>query len=51
MGKYFDENEKQKEGLATLCVALTESMLIEQGISASIVQAEQMKTRMMQTGS
>ena len=48
VGKYFDENEKQKEGLATLCVALAESMLLEQGISTSIVQAEQLKRKLLE---
>ena len=40
VGQFFEEQQLQCDKLAKVCVFLTESILLEQGISASVMKAE-----------
>ena len=45
---FFEEYEKQSNCLARVCAVLTESILLEQGISSQVMKAEQVKHKLNQ---
>ena len=43
IAEYFEDIEQKQINIAKLCVVLTESILLEQGISSQVMKAEQVK--------
>ena len=48
VGSYFEESEKERGNLAKICLFLTESIMLEQGISSQVMKAEQVKQKLNQ---
>ena len=46
VSSYFEESEHERENLAKICVILTESIMLEQGISSQVMKAEQIKQKL-----